>query len=97
MQHLIRLRLHLPLSRRPAMRKCTGKGVSNTMTYKTVKDEALGKLCRKCINQKYEARLRRQDCQYWIFPAYCKCCGRLKNIVMDIALFSRWKLWKLKK
>ena len=39
------------------------------MTYKAVKYEALGKLCRECINQKYQARLRRQDCQYWIFPA----------------------------
>ena len=67
------------------------------MKYKIFKYKVLGKLCRECINQKYGLQLRRRDCQYWMAVSYCECCGQPKNIVMNIALFSRWKLWKLKK
>lgn len=67
------------------------------MNYKTFRYTVLRKLCRNCINQKYGLQLRRQDCRYWMYPAYCACCEQPQNIVVDIALFSRWKIWKLKK
>ena len=69
----------------------------NAMMYKAFKQATPGMLCRECINQRYGSRLKRNDCRYGIYLSYCECCGQLKNIVTDIKLFSRWKIWKLKK
>lgn len=67
------------------------------MKYKSLKYAALGRLCRKCINEEYGLQLSRKDCLYWIYPATCRCCGQIKNIVADIAPFSRWKIWLSRK
>ena len=67
------------------------------MRYETFKSEALGRQCRRCINQKYELQLEQEDCEYWSYPACCDCCGEVRNIVIDVDLFSRWKIWRLRK
>lgn len=66
------------------------------MNYREFKQEALGKQCRNCINQIYDIQLRRRDCRYWIYPATCRCCNKLQNIVVDIEPSSRWKIWLYK-
>lgn len=71
--------------------------MSITMNYKTFQYQALGNLCRNCINQTYGLRLKRQDCLYWIYPSYCSCCNLPQNIVAEVSLFSRRKIWKAKK
>lgn len=65
------------------------------MNYRRFKKVALGKLCRDCINESYDIQLSRKDCLYWMYPAACKCCGEVKNIVTGIDPLSRWKIWLL--
>ena len=50
-------------------------------------------LCRKCINEKYGADLLPEDCKYFTFPAVCPMCGKVNNIVVDVRLIGRRKLW----
>ena len=50
-------------------------------------------LCRECINVQTGARLRRQDCKYWHFPAQCSRCNQIRHIVTGVTLIGRWKLF----
>lgn len=62
------------------------------MSYKRFKQEVLRNQCRNCINQTYGIQLKRQDCAYLIYPTQCRCCGQMRNIVVDVAPMARWKL-----
>ncbi len=73
------------------------KGEDDTMKYKLFRHAALGKLCRECLNQKYGLQLKRYECRYRIIPTFCDGCVQPKNIVTDIEVYSRWKIWRMKK
>lgn len=62
------------------------------MKYKKVKQEAFGHMCRSCINAKYHASLKTEDCVYLDYEYKCKHCGKMKHIVVDVRFTSRWKL-----
>lgn len=42
------------------------------------------RICRTCLNQKYNLRLRSKDCYYLQYPAQCKDCGEVCNIVAGV-------------
>ena len=66
------------------------------MNYQVFKHRVLRNQCRECINQSYGLKLARKDCQYWIYPETCSCCGKVCNIVIGIAPVNRWKVWLAK-
>ena len=45
-----------------------------------------GLICRSCIRQEYNARLRRANCRYLRESATCPCCGEVKHIVRRLTL-----------
>lgn len=62
------------------------------VAYKYLKREEMGHLCRECLNRRHGLRLKREDCVYAYYPGQCASCGKMKHIVIDVALTSRWKL-----
>lgn len=54
----------------------------------------LGKtICRRCINREYGVELKPEDCVYDIpFPARCRNCGEMRNIVTGLRLRGKMKL-----
>ncbi len=50
-------------------------------------------ICRKCLNEKYNAGLLPEDCKYLHYPMECSECHKVSNIVVDIRPAKRWKLW----
>ena len=48
--------------------------------------------CRRCINRRYGLTLRSADCYYWPYPARCRECGEVCNIVSDFTFLTKWKL-----
>lgn len=70
----------------------TGKELKKMVGYKYLKQEELGHLCRECLNRKHGLKLKRQDCVYGYYSGQCVRCGKMKHIVIDISLKSRWKL-----
>lgn len=62
------------------------------ISYKYLKKEDLGHLCRECLNNRYGLKLKRNNCLYNYYPGQCTNCGEMKHIVKDIILTSRWKL-----
>lgn len=66
------------------------------MTYKEFSLEYSGRACRSCINIAARAHLVRKNCIYVEYPAKCTVCGEVKNIVQDVTLGGRWKMfWKI--
>ena len=61
------------------------------MRYGKIKN-SLGRLCRSCMNDAYGIRLEPNNCRYLMYPAVCYRCGKVKNIVSDIAPFKRMKI-----
>ena len=51
-----------------------------------------GRYCRECLNQLYQLQLQRGSCRYCVYPAVCKNCGEVRNIVADLSPMGRWKL-----
>lgn len=64
------------------------------MGYRELKGNGLRQYCRSCINEQNQVNLEREDCFYMPYPQECTCCGKVKNIVVDVRVLSRWKLWK---
>lgn len=62
------------------------------MKYQQLRDEALGRYCRSCINREYHLNFRSSDCIYMDFPYECMLCKEQKNIVREIHAVSRIKL-----
>lgn len=51
-------------------------------------------VCRGCINSVYGTNLLRADCLYeGPYPHVCIRCGEVKNIVADVRLSGKWKLF----
>ena len=48
--------------------------------------------CRRCVNQKHHLDLRSTDCYYWPYPAQCRECGEVCNIVIGITFLAKVKL-----
>ena len=67
------------------------------MNYYHLEKEALGRMCRRCINRVYDVKLSPNDCRYLHYPYPCRCCGQMKHIVAYILPVSRWKIWFSKK
>jgi len=55
------------------------------------------KMCRNCINRRYGLSLQREHCDYWQYPGKCASCGEVRNIVANVVLWHRWRLWFRKK
>lgn len=58
------------------------------MRYKAIEDN-LGLICRNCMNEKFNLRLKPGDCYYTIYPSVCLSCGEVKNIVENIRFSKR--------
>ena len=63
------------------------------MRYGTLRKKALGRTCRRCINQKYRLNLDRRDCVYVKRPGICKNCRHSSHIVKGVRLLSLWRVW----
>lgn len=60
---------------------------------KAVFQNAGGNVCRRCINRKYHANLKKRDCVYGIgYPGVCGGCGTVQNIVTGLRLSGKIKL-----
>lgn len=57
-----------------------------------LRKNALGNLCRDCINRKYSIKLKRRDCIYGTYPYPCRECNDMRHIVVNITFRARWKL-----
>ena len=63
------------------------------MTEKVIFQSAGGDICRRCINRKHHANLKRSDCLYGIgYPCVCTSCGEVRNIVTGLRLRGKIKL-----
>ena len=49
--------------------------------------------CRACLNEKYRAKLTPRDCDYLMYPAVCRYCGEVKNIVAWVKFGKRLRIW----
>ena len=64
------------------------------MTERNLFQNAKGNICRRCINKKYHTNLKRSDCLYGIgYPCVCGSCGTVQNIVIDLRLRGKIKLF----
>ena len=62
------------------------------MNYKDFRQQALGKLCRDCINQQYGVNVERKECYYLPNPYPCRCCGEMRYIVNELSFAGRCKI-----
>ena len=51
------------------------------------------KMCRTCINEQLGLSLSREQCHYWQYPGKCSSCGQVRNIVADVVLWQKVRLW----
>lgn len=63
------------------------------MKYSQLQKEALKRICRRCINEKYQLNLLPEDCRYFDYPRLCPRCEQMRNMPEDVRFFHRWKLW----
>ena len=57
-----------------------------------------GQICRRCINNEYNADLHPSDCLYgYPFPIRCSCCGEQRNIVTGLRISGQLKILFRKK
>lgn len=62
------------------------------MKYRYLKQNVLGRCCRRCVNKEYHLKLVPQDCVYMEYKYKCEKCGDVQNIVYDIRKASRYKI-----
>ena len=48
--------------------------------------------CRACLNEAHQLNLGKQDVIIYNFPAECKRCKKMKNIVYRVRRSKQWKL-----
>ena len=49
-------------------------------------------VCRNCINNKYKATLKPENCEYYYYPAECSSCGQKANVVTELRLVGKLKM-----
>lgn len=52
-----------------------------------------GHFCRNCFNEKYNLNLDSKDCLYFNYPAECKKCGKVRNIVIGVKPLLRPRVY----
>ncbi len=62
------------------------------ITYEDLKEEAFGRYCRSCINERFSLELEKSDCLYDQNMRVCARCKEKKNIVVSIKHASKMKL-----
>lgn len=64
-------------------------------TMRQIHNELGMNVCRQCINKEYNTNITRNDCCY--ISDYgkqsCSCCGELRNIVVELRIKGRLKLF----
>ena len=48
-------------------------------------------LCRRCINKRYDADLKREDCRYG-YAQKCRWCGEMRNPVIGFTASGKLKM-----
>ncbi len=66
------------------------------MRYEEIRGD-IGRLCRACLNEKYQLRLTSKHCEYMIYSAICPQCGQRKNIVDGLDTFARMQVYLKRK
>lgn len=60
--------------------------------YSYIKED-LCHYCRDCLNEANDINLSPEDCKCFMYPMLCHRCGMVKNIVTDIRLSKKIKLF----